>query len=134
MVYREFPLKGGEKLQIGVAPVRLGDGTALGSKGVDPDIKVDVSAANERAYYEDPFRFVGPTNQLTLARAGGGTPARRARFGEAELVRERREGGESDTEAVARRAEPDAPVVYDPALARALDLLKGLYVVRQGRS
>ena len=54
---------------------------------------------------------------------------------EADLVRERREGLtlDSDTNNGLER-ESDAAVVHDPALARALDLLKGLAVVHQSRS
>jgi hypothetical protein len=50
---------------------------------------------------------------------------------EADLVRERRRGlnGEGTPAPVA--AEPERPVVRDPALARALDVLKGLAVVRR---
>ena len=59
---------------------------------------------------------------------------RRPRFNEAELVRERREGATMDADDNAREAEPDKPVVHDPVLARALDLLKGLAVVRHSPS
>jgi hypothetical protein len=58
------------------------------------------------------------------------------RLNEAELVREHREGGSRVTNAAPRLRdeEPQTPVVSDPVLARALDLLKGLAVVRQSRS
>jgi hypothetical protein len=58
------------------------------------------------------------------------------RFNEAELVREHREGRDRDTGETprARAPEPERPVVSDPALARALDLLRGLAVVRQSKS
>jgi hypothetical protein len=53
---------------------------------------------------------------------------------EAELVREHREGADLDAEpAAGREPEPEKPVVRDPVLARALDLLKGLAVVRHSR-
>ena len=59
---------------------------------------------------------------------------RRPRFNEADLVRERREGvSEADLAALRERG-PDTPLVSDPALARAVDLLKGLSLVRQPRS
>ena len=49
-------------------------------------------------------------------------------------MRERREGiSEADLTAP-RDRELDKPLVNDPALARALDLLKGLALVRQTRS
>jgi hypothetical protein len=55
---------------------------------------------------------------------------------EAELVREHREGLDrfpGIDSASMPPAEPARPVVTDPVLARALDLLKGLAVVRQSR-
>jgi hypothetical protein len=151
MVAREVTLKNGDLLRIATARVMLGDGTALTSQGVAPDITVDVSAADERAYYADAFKVL--TRPEVASAAGSGTNSargssnlasspttttnrtvRRPRFNEAELVRERREGTLSDDLAPEREAEPDKPVVRDPALARALDLLKGLAVVRQGPS
>ena len=58
----------------------------------------------------------------------------RRRFNEAELVREKREGASFDLEVNDRNGEPERPLVHDPALARALDLLKGLAVVRHSGS
>ena len=102
---------------------------------------MEVTPEDERAYYADAFR-VPETDEP----AGGGGPvgdqpasgtnrvARRPRFNEADLVRERREGmSEADLTAL-REREPDKPMVQDPALARALDLLRGLALVRQSRS
>jgi hypothetical protein len=73
---------------------------------------------------------------LSATNQGSGTnrAARRARFNEADLVRERREGiSEADLTAM-REREADKPMIQDPALARALDLLRGLALVRSGRS
>jgi hypothetical protein len=49
-------------------------------------------------------------------------------------VREHRAGESPDEQTAKRPPEPQVPVVSDPALARALDLLKGLAVVRQNNS
>ena len=80
------------------------------------------------------------------AQAGNTNNSRRIRFNEAELVREHREGRTRDPDegpvrrvkdaddALRAAADVDSPVVSDPALARAIDLLKGLAVVRQSRS
>src|SRR5262249_16179841 len=110
-------------------------------EGVKPDITVVVSPEEERAYYADPFRMQPGVNasagaEQTLSDASNGTNrARRARLSESELVRERREGTNLDDERPARRERgPEKPLVRDPALARALDLLKGLAVVRPPRS
>jgi C-terminal processing protease CtpA/Prc len=141
MVAQEFPLKNGERLRIATAPVQLGDGSALSERGLKPDITVEVSREEERAYYVDAFKVTDKTNLLASDAGsptgpGNGTNhvARRPRFNEAELVRERREGvSEADISAM-RGREPEKPMVQDPALARAVDLLRGLAVVRQPRS
>jgi C-terminal processing protease CtpA/Prc len=141
MVAQDFALKNGAQLRIGTAPVQLGDGSALSTQGIKPDITVEVTAEEERAYYGDPYKFPGRIDLsagvgLTLTNQPGATnrPLRRPRLNEAELVRERREGLSEGDLTGAREHEPDKPVVVDPALARALDLLKGLAVVRQSRS
>jgi hypothetical protein len=141
MVAQEFPLKNGERLRIATAPIQLGDGSALSEGGLKPDIAVEVSPEEERAYYVDAFKASDRTNlvastSFSLTNQAGGTnrAARRPRFNEAELVRERREGlSEADLTAM-RGREPERPMVQDPALARALDLLRGLTLVRQWRS
>lgn len=131
MVYKEFPLKNGDRLRIAVGQVQLGDGSDVPAEGVKPDIAVEVSPTDENAYYADAFRLVGgPANV-----GDAGSTNRRVRINEAELVRERREGPRGGASPpTARRLDPPAQVVYDPALARALDVLKGLAVVRQSRS
>lgn len=141
MVAQEYPLRDGQRLRIATGSVRLGDGSVLSLDGVKPDIAVEVNPAEERAYYADPFKEFPRTNLLAGASIASATPAngtnrtRRARFNEAELVRERRDGSSADLE-LPPNDNPDAgkPTVRDPALARALDVLKGLAVVRQSRS
>ena len=141
MIAQEFPLKSGERLRIATAPIQLGDGTALSALGLKPDITVEVAAGDERAYFTDAYKVTRRAElpaaaSLTLTNQAGGTnrAARRPRFNEAELVRERREGiSEADMTALGDR-QPEKPMVTDPALARALDLLKGLALVRQSHS
>jgi len=140
MIAQEFPLKNGERLRIATAPIQLGDGSALSGQGLKPDIAVEVTLADERTFYADAYRVPSRTELLagggpglTNSASGTNRPARRPRFNEAELVRERREGiSEADMTAL-REREPEKPLVNDPALARALDLLKGLALVRQSR-
>lgn len=123
-------------------PIQLGDGSQLSAAGVKPDIVVRVEPEQERTYFADPFRNYRDTNvlfastSLSLTNTGSVTNRpRRPRFNEAELVRERREGPSLETDLAAfRESEPEKPVVRDPVLARALDLLKGLAVVRHSRS
>jgi hypothetical protein len=141
MVAEEFSLKNGDRLRIRTAPVQLGDGSALSEQGLKPDIAVEVSSQDERAYYADAFKVAEKTNLLASTAGSGTGPgsgtnrvARRPRFNEAELVRERREGvSEADMSAFLA-PEPEKPFVRDPALARALDLLRGLALVRAGHS
>jgi len=139
LIAQDYPLSNGERLRIATAPVRLGDGTPLSTGGgVQPDIAVEVNPQEERAYFADAFKDIPRTNVLantivgTGAVPNGTNRLRRARFNEAELVRERKEGADPDIGGAT--PETDKPVVRDPVLARALDLLKGLAVVRHSRS
>jgi len=142
MIAQDFPLKNGERLRIATSPIQVGEGAPLSAEGVNPDIAVRVAPDDERIYYSDAFRSLHSTNQLFASpgisftnQLSSTNRARRTRFNEAELVRERREGPPLDTDlSPPRETEPEKPVVRDPALARALDLLKGLAVVRQSRS
>lgn len=135
MVARDFPLKNGDRLRIMTSPIRLGDGSELSTDGVKPDIGVSVSPQAERAYFADAFKDPARTN-ATASVSGTNAPsglarARRPRFNEAELVRERREGYNPDADSTdGADGDADTGVVRDPALARAIDVLKGLALVR----
>ena len=139
---KEFPLKTGQRLWIATALVKLGNGKSFPASGLQPDIHVEVSAADEQAYFEDAYKLLpkanhlasNPTNQTTLSITN--RPPRH-RPSEAELVRMHRDGEVPDPDAPpAKGRETEMPphVIYDPALARAIDLLKGLSVVQQFRS
>jgi len=135
MVMQDFPLKNGEHLRIASAPVTLGDGSVLPAQGIKPDIDVSISLDAERAFYADAFLVVPDTNQVAGAtNQANGSNQPRVLFNEAELVRQHNAGENPDEETVKRAPEPKVPVVSDPALARAIDLLKGLAVVRLGNS
>jgi C-terminal processing protease CtpA/Prc len=140
MIAQDYPLKEGGCLRIATAPIQLGDGSALPLDGLKPDISVAVSPEDERQYYSDAFKelpkpslLAGPvqSNQTNSTNRN-----RRTRFNEAELVRERRDGFAPDLELPPGSGEDgvEKPVVRDPVLARALDVLKGLAVVRQSHS
>ena len=139
MVMQEFPLSDGQRLRIATQTVKLGDGQALTSEGVKPDIEVDVSVNAERKYLEDPYAEVARTNipiGNVFASDGEGTNAavQHPRLSEADLVREKREGISPDEDAqLSRSSEPEKPVIRDPVLARAVDLIKALAVVRASR-
>jgi hypothetical protein len=135
--WTEFPLRNGQRLRIAAAPVKLGDGTPLPDGGLKPDIDVAVAPQQERALYENPYGSAADTNLLASAGAETGAdtnrPARRFRPTEADLVRARREGRILTNEPPAREPAPMRPVIRDPVLARAVDLIKGLAVVRAAR-
>lgn len=139
MLSQDYPLADGEGLRIASAPIVLGDGSSLSTDGIKPDIDVTVSLEDERKFYADAFLVVMPkTNQVANSTNNIASEAddtlERVPFNEAELVREHKAGENPDEDAPKRPPEPKVPVVSDPALARALDLLKGLAVVRQNRS
>jgi C-terminal processing protease CtpA/Prc len=138
-LFKEYPLTTGQTLRIANGVIRLSSGEALSAAGVKPDIAVEVSAADEKSYFTDPFKDLtrtftaSRTNTTTLSTTN--TPRRR--INEAELVRRQKEGQNPDEEVATgklRDLEPPKPSVQDPALARALDLLKGLAVVKQFRT
>ena len=138
---KEFTLKTGQQLRIAVAPLKVGDGKELPLGGLKPDIAIEVNPENERQWFEDAFKILSKTgatasvatNEATTV-ASSTNRAPRRRLNEAELVRMNREGRDVETNnATVRPPEPVPPVVNDPALARALDLLKGLSVVQQFR-
>ena len=142
MVAQEFPLRNGQKLRVATAAVELGDGRALPIQGLKPDINVEVALQDEQTYYADAYAVprtgvaTGAAGSVaTNLAAGTNRVSRRGRFNEAELVRERREGVSLDLETpVGKDGELEQPLVHDPALARAIDVLKGLAVVRRSRS
>lgn len=137
-VSKEFPLANGDRLRIVTRAIRLGDGSQLKATGLVPDINVEVSPSDEKAYYDNPFaatRSGAPASVGGLAGGRTNQPSYRPRYGEAELVRDRRHDLQIDTPVVARqRTEPEAPQLQDAALLRALDLLKGLAIVHPTRS
>ena len=138
-LFQEFPLTGGGILRIAVGDIKLGDGTVFRG-GLKPDIAVKTNPEEERAYWEHPYRVPGPAGQTNAAGASMAAGPSRTnegvfpRMNEAELVREQREGADLEAEfSVGGRfqTDPNLKIVRDPALARALDLLKGLAVVQK---
>jgi C-terminal processing protease CtpA/Prc len=123
---REFPLSSGHKLRIASTPVKLGDGSEIPADGLKPDITVVVPLEQEKSLVADPY---GSTISVTVStNSPTSRPARSRRLSEADLVRERREA--TNQTAPVREAQPGKPAILDPVLARAVDLLKGLAVVR----
>lgn len=133
---KDFKLSNGQVLRVATSPLRLASGEQVFS--LKPDILVEVSREDERAYFADAYRALprlGNEGQGTNVASLSVTNRSRRRLNEAELVRMSREGLDPEEEAAraARPATPPKPVIADPKLARAIDLLKALSVVRQGR-
>ena len=134
-VFREFPLSTGQKLRIATAEVKIAGGPTL-TGGLTPDIPVDTTLEEDKTYVDDPYKElrppdVGDGSQTNTAQAGTNVEPR---FNEAELVREHREGINPGEDLISSsNAGPTAPVMADPSLSRALDVLKGLAVVNGGK-
>jgi hypothetical protein len=134
-LYSDFPLSNGETLRIAGGTITAGTGQRLSDKGVVPDIVVAVNPADEKSFFEDPYKTPARAS-VSSGRVGNAdlasnqsTNRPRRRLNEAELVRMQHEGIEFEGEPPA----PSTPqiavavaVIADPALSRGLDLLKGL--------
>jgi len=122
-----FRLSNGQRLRLATTPVRLASGPSLSPTGLEPDIPVAVSREAELTWLADPFA----AGHAPPSRPGERveTAARRSRANEAALVRAMRQNAAAaDTDT----PDPEAAgpnVVRDPALARALDLVKAMAIL-----
>ncbi len=137
LLMQDFPLSSGATLRVATASVKL-NGVALSA--VSPDIAVAVSAQDEQAFFTEPPGPSPGTNAPAFASKPAGTnaPSRRVRLTEASLVRAHKQGLNPEEDEAGfvnapHETKPEIPVVKDPALARALDLLRGLAIVRPTR-
>jgi len=136
-ITKDFPLKDGQILRVAIAPIKAGNGDVV--ERLKPDIRVDVNQDDERAYFMDAYKILpkastGSSSSTNVASLSVTNKSPRRRINEAELVRMLRDGENPDDESVRpAAAEPTRPMISDPALARALDLLKALAVVRHTR-
>ena len=139
-VFKEFNLANGQRLRIATGQVQVGTGKSLSAGGVAPDIEVTVKSDDEMAYFADAFKLLSkPTAQLKATNNPvqiGSTNRDRRRVNEAELVRIQRDGRTSNEDDLTAAEPPppeegSEPLVRDPALARALDLLKGIAIVKR---
>jgi hypothetical protein len=125
-LYEVFTLSTGQKLRVGKVPVVVGKGKTIPATGIVPDIEVKMSAEEEMAYYQNPYRerqiFASSTNAVPSFAQG--RPAN-----EAELVRRHRNGTEDEADVAPLRPNAsEVAVITDPTLARALDFLKGIAI------
>lgn len=136
-LFKEFKLSHGQQLRIAAGAIRVGAGRELSKAGLNPDIRINISGEEEKVYFEDPYKVLprwsgGFSRMATNEVAGIFSTNRgpRRRLNESDLVRMQREGIAPMAAETAR--ETPKAVVNDPALARAIDFLKGLILV-QGR-
>jgi hypothetical protein len=99
---------------------------------ITPDIAVAVSVDDERKFQDNPYA-APVTNRAGYLSATNNLFAFVDHTSEAELVRKRIKDGDEAEDLPTRRAEPLQPVIRDPALARALDLLKALAALHPAR-
>jgi hypothetical protein len=108
------------------------DGLVFGSAAADlkPDIAVAVEADAEKKYLENPYAVLAQDETNTLA-ATNDLSAFIDHTSEADLVRENiKDGDEDEDSEPPRPSEPQKPFLHDPVLARAVDLIKALAVIR----
>ncbi len=99
---------------------------------IQPDIAVKVGLDDERALMENPYAAPNETN----------SPAATNNLlpfvdytSEADLVRAKiKDGDEGENPPPPRKTGPPKPFIRDPVLARAVDLIKGLAIVRASHS
>lgn len=129
--FREFPLSNGQRLRVATGPLLFGEGEVLIGGAVQPDIEIDVAVEDELAYLDDAYRIL-PDDLASLQTELDPSPFRP--LNEAEIARRHRKEQGEESRSEDRIEEFESPVeseIRDPALSRALDVLKALAVVRQ---
>jgi hypothetical protein len=99
--------------------------------GISPDISVAVSADAEKGFQANPYLLL-PASEAGLSATNDLLPII-DHTSEAELVREKVKDGEEDDSGPTARPEPAQPVISDPEVARAVDLIKALAILQTTR-
>lgn len=101
---------------------------------IKPDITVPVDTADEKSFFENPYSVI-PTNAVARVRDTNDFLPFIDHTSEADLVRARvKDGEDGDVPAAERVVEPAKPFLRDPVLARGVDFIKGLAVLRLSHS
>ena len=104
-----------------------------GSTEIKTDIAVTVKAEEEKKFFENPYALLSQSETNSIATTNDFSTFI-DHTSEADLVRAKiKDGDEDANSAPAARPTPAKPVIRDPVLARAVDLIQGLAVVRQSR-
>jgi hypothetical protein len=103
------------------------------AKNLQPDILVSVKAGDEKKFLENPFGTLAQ-NETNSAASTNSFLSFVDHTTEADLVRAKIKDGDEDEDSPPTHVEePQKPFIRDPVLARAVDLIKGLAVVRQSQ-
>jgi hypothetical protein len=121
------PLSSGHILVLSSGSVSLADGATLTGQGIQPDIGVNVSAAEQAALFDDPY------GRITSSQGEPGE-----RMNEAELMRRQKENGgaaiDINAPPVATEETSSKPkAIKDPILARGVDVLTGWHIFKNLR-
>lgn len=100
------------------------------AKDLQPDIMVSVNAKDEKKFQENPY--------TTLAQAGTNSESNTNLLPyvdidhttEADLVRDKIKDGNQDGSSPSTATETQKPFIRDPILARGMDFIKGVAVLR----
>jgi hypothetical protein len=97
---------------------------------VKPDISVEETPADEKKFFENPYAAPA-TNEVGALPGTNNFLPWVDHTSEADLVRAKiKDGDEDESPPPPHAVEPQKPVMRDPVLARAVDLIKGLAVLR----
>lgn len=107
-------------------------GSTNATSKVTPDIVVAEDSATEKMFQQNPFARP-PESHAGLAATNNDLLPLVDHMNEAELVRKHAKDGDLD-EPNLPRVEPKQPVIRDPELARAADLLKALAFFRAAKN
>jgi hypothetical protein len=98
---------------------------------VKPDIAIEENPADEKKFFENPYAAPA-TNGVTALPGTNDFLPWVDHTSEADLVRAKiKDGDEFENPPPPHAAGPQKPVIRDPVLARAVDLIKGLAIVRE---
>jgi hypothetical protein len=112
------------------------DGLIFGSTATElkPDIAVSVKTADEKMYFENPYAAPVQSETNSNAATNDFSPFI-DHTSEADLVRAKIKDGDEDDNLVPERpTEPQKPFIHDPVLARAVDLIRALAIVRKSHA
>jgi hypothetical protein len=120
------------QLRASASAILIGSTNSASAGNLSPDVVVAVSADDEKKFQDNPFfkTATGPSGSLSST---NNLMAFVDHTSEADLVRKRVKDGEDDGSVLTPRPEPPQPVIRDPALARAMDLLKALALLHPAR-